>query len=293
MSSMNIGFIGFGEVGSTFSGVFVEHDIKVRIYDVLQEESKGEEIIRSRIPSPEIELTQLSDLVESSDVIFSTVTTQVALDVAISVEKHLSPNKTYIDLNSTSPVVKRDIGKIIDRAGAEYIEGAILGAVGASGESTRILLSGHTAKEVATILKSSGLNTTFFSQEIGKASQFKMLRSIFSKGVEALLLEMMVAGYRAEIDQELWRDINSFMDSHPFEDIASNWISSHGVAYERRYFEMIQVVETVQDLGVNPLMSSATVSLFKRSMDTELGNYFKKKPDNHMKVIAQFSNITK
>jgi 3-hydroxyisobutyrate dehydrogenase-like beta-hydroxyacid dehydrogenase len=148
-------------------------------------------------------------------------------------------------------------------------------------------MGGRRAQEVADSLSGFGLNTSFYSHEIGKASAFKMLRSIFSKGVEILLLEMLVAGRRAGIDGDLWRDISGFMDSRPFEAIGSNWVRSHAVAHERRYYEMLQVVETMREMGVEPVITKGTLAVFKRSLDMEMGDEFREKP-NTMDAVIEF-----
>jgi hypothetical protein len=63
--------------------------------------------------------------------------------------------------------------------------------------------------------------------------------------MEALLLELLIAGRRAGIDEELWKDITELMSKTPFEKTASNWVQTHAVACERRYYEMLQVIETM------------------------------------------------
>ncbi|MCP5118598.1 MAG: NAD(P)-dependent oxidoreductase, partial [bacterium] len=138
-----------------------------------------------------------------------------------------------------SPSIKVEIGRTISRSGADFVEGAILGAVGASGADTRILTGGNRGPEAAETLTHLGLRVSFFSSEIGKASTFKMLRSIFSKGFEAVILELLIAGKRAGIEEELWKDVCEFMDQNPFERVAANWTRTHTVAHERRYHEMV------------------------------------------------------
>ena len=103
---------------------------------------------------------------------------------------HLKSGKLYIDLNSTAPDVKVKIAEIIQPTGADFVEGAILGAVGVTGAKTRILTAGEKGKDTAQTLSELGLNVSYYGPNIGQASMFKMLRSIFSKGLEALMLEL-------------------------------------------------------------------------------------------------------
>jgi 3-hydroxyisobutyrate dehydrogenase-like beta-hydroxyacid dehydrogenase len=284
MSTYTIGFIGFGEVGSAFSAVLASKGVNVLLYDVLQEDPNGINILRKRISRPRIEISKLPDLVNQSNIILSTVTTDVALEAAQSVALYLRQQQTYIDLNSVSPETKMDIGQVIEETGADFVEGSILGAVGVSGAATRILLAGRHAQMAADTLNSIGLNAKYLSPDVGKASQFKMLRSIYSKGLEVLLLEMMVAAYTVGIEEELWNDIVHFMTVNAFEDVASNWIRTHGVAYKRRYHEMLQVLEEIKRLGIEPIMSSATLRFFFRSYDLKLEDHFKEQPSDPAEV---------
>jgi hypothetical protein len=99
---------------------------------------------------------------------------------------------------------------------------------------------------------SSGLNARFYSEEIGKASMFKMLRSVFSKGMEALLLEFLVAAERGGIRADLWNEVTTLFANQPFEKVALNWVRSHSGAHERRGHEVEQVAEVLRGLGVEP-----------------------------------------
>jgi len=285
MTLIKIGFIGFGEVASIFSKEVSYKGAEIRIYDVLISKKGGLEIIKKRILNDNIQINSLEEVIIKSDYILSTVPSQFAKNVAKECAEHLKPNKVYIDLNSTSPFVKIEISRIIQSSKADFVEGAILGAVGVTGSKTRILTTGEKGGKVAEIFTNLGLNVSYYSPEIGKASMFKMLRSIFSKGLEALILECLIAGKKAGIEKDLWDDITDFMSRKPFDQIAANWIQTHALAYERRYHEMAQVVETIKELNIDPIMTSATKDFFKRSLSLGLKEAFSQKPNSSEEVI--------
>jgi 3-hydroxyisobutyrate dehydrogenase-like beta-hydroxyacid dehydrogenase len=159
---------------------------------------------------------------------------------------------------------------MLHASGLNFVEGAILSAIGVSGAKSRILLCGDKADFVATTLSRRGLNAGYYSAEIGRASAFKLLRSIFSKGVEALLLETRLAARQAGLDGEVWEEIVHTMDAHDFAEIGGNWMRSHGTAHARRYHEMVQVEALVRDLGIEPTMTKATTAFFERSTRVHL-----------------------
>jgi len=285
MPSIKIGFIGFGEAASIFSKEMSNKGAEIRVYDILITQKNGLEIIRSRILNNNIQINSLKEVIIKSDYILSTVPSQFAKNVAKECAEHLKPNKVYIDLNSTSPFVKIEIGRIIESSKADFVEGAILGAVGITGPKTHALTTGEKGKEVAEIFTNLGLNFSYYSPKIGKASMFKMLRSIFSKGIEAMLLEFLIAGKKAGMEKDLWKDIISFLSEKSFDKIAANWMQTHVLAYERRYHEITQVIETMKELGIEPIMTSGTEAFFRRSLSLELKENFLKKPDSFEEVI--------
>jgi 3-hydroxyisobutyrate dehydrogenase len=290
MARIKVGFIGYGEVGSTFAKTMLEKGAEIAVYDILLSQTEGERIIQSRLKADGIHFCSLIELIEKSEYILSAVTTQTAKDVAKACKEHLKQNQIYIDLNSTSPKEKVHLSKIIEVSGCHFVEGAILGAVGATGSKTRILVTGEKGKQVAETLTKLGLNVSYYAPEIGKASMFKMLRSIFSKGLENIILELLVAGKRAGIEKDLWEDIIDFMSQKSFATIASNWVQTHAVAYERRYHEMVQVVETMLEIGIEPIMTVGTEAFFKRSLSLGFQEKFSEKPDSFEAVVDFMEN---
>lgn len=279
MESTKIGFIGFGVVGRTFSQVIAQNGAQVYYYDVVGEDHE--------VAGPSF--LPVEDLTRTCDIVISTVVPHAALDVAKQASALLEPGKTYADFNSTSPSVKLRIAETIQKSHADFVEGAILSAVGAVGARASILVSGPTAETFAQTLNRLGLiNVKCFSPRYGDASMVKMLRSIFSKGVECLLVEMLTAGKRAGVDSYLWKDIVSFMSENPFETVAENWIKTHVTACGRRCHEMTQVVETLEELGVDPVMTKATETFFRRSVAMEPHRQFPEGPDSIESVVEFF-----
>ena len=285
-----IGITGFGEVGTVFSTALAERGAEIYAYDLLLTQTDGLAKLQDRKRIEGIQICSLEEMIGSCDLILSTVTTQAAREVARECAKRLSGEKTFVDLNSTSPSVKVEIHGIIQTSGANFVEGAILGAVGATGAQTKILTAGRRGQKVADILNDHGLNVVHYSEEIGKASMFKMLRSIFSKGIENVIIELLIAGKRAGIEKDLWEDITDFMSRKSFDHIASNWVQTHALAYERRYHEMVQVLETMREIGVDPVMTSATEAFFKRSLTLGFEEKFPEKPASFEQVIEFMEN---
>ena len=95
--------------------------------------------------------------------------------------------------------------------------------------------------------------------EVGAAAAIKMVRSVMIKGIEALTLECFLAAARAGVVDEV---AASLKNNYPGLDWSKvipynlERMASHG---ERRAAEMEEVAATLRELGVEPLMTSATV----------------------------------
>jgi 3-hydroxyisobutyrate dehydrogenase-like beta-hydroxyacid dehydrogenase len=256
---MRVAFIGFGEVAAAFSGALAARGAKISAYDVRMEKREAAERLG-------VSFTNLSEALQGATYVLSTVTTSVARQAAEQCARHLRSGQTYIDLNATEPALKKEVGEIVSVAGAAFVEGAILGAIGVTGARTEILLGGpHARRAERELAGELGLNARFYSEEIGKASMFKMLRSVFSKGMEALLIEFLVAGERAGIRADLWNEVTGLFATQPFENVALNWVRTHAGAHERRYHEVKQVAAVLRALGIEPTITAATEAFFARS----------------------------
>jgi len=287
---MRVAFIGFGEVASALSAALAARGAEITAYDVLLEQPGGPEQLTARAAGNKVAFCGLVDALRGARYILSTVTTSVAQEAARRCVPHLGAGQSYVDLNATDPGVKLEIERIITPSGAAFVEGAVLGAVGVTGAKTEVLLGGPHARCAERELGGElGLNVRFYCEDIGKASMFKMLRSVFSKGLEALLIEFLVAGERAGIRDDLWREVTELMANHPFEKTAGNWVRSHATAHARRYHEMKQVANVLRQLGLEPTMTAATEAFFRRSGSLELHETFSAAPATMDEVVRFFN----
>lgn len=282
----SIGIIGFGTVGAVLAEIFTTSGIAVVVYDILMEDPIHDKAITNKAIKYNAALVSLPDLISQSKYVISTVTTQIAEEIAHQCLPYLKEDQFYLDCNSTSSGIKINIQKIIESGKAHFIEGVIINAVHPGDATIEMLTGGKKGEDIADFLQQNNIKARFYAKEVGKASLFKMLRSIFSKGVEVLIIEMLVAAKKAGIENNLWQEIISFMDSKSFEIIGESWIKSHAVAYERRCHEMEQVIDTMNELGVSPILTQATLQYFKQSITLDLKSFFPSAPSHADEVIT-------
>jgi 3-hydroxyisobutyrate dehydrogenase-like beta-hydroxyacid dehydrogenase len=188
------------------------------------------------------------------------------------IKAHLFGKPYVLDVNSVSPGRKQETAKLLGDA-ARYVDVAVLAPIYPARHKTPMLIAGADAEAIAPLLASLGMRTSIAGAEIGAAAAIKMVRSVMIKGIEALTLECFLAAARAGVIDEV---AASMKNNYPGIDWAKvvpynlERMASHG---ERRAAEMEEVAETLRELGVEPLMTNATV---KRQR--EMGQIGKREP---------------
>ena len=285
MTPRRFGLLGHGVVGSLLVRLLREHQATVTAYDVLLDRESTASQMQHKILATGARPATLEETVRECEFVISVTTTQSCRDAAVQASRCLRAGQTYCDFASISPRGKREIAALVEATGALFVEGAILGAVGSSGTCPEILLGGTAAVQAAEVLREYGLRTRFYSPEIGRASAFKMIRSVFSKGMETLLIEALVAARRAGLLDEVWTEIKATLAPGRVERTLETWIRSHAISSERRYCEMLEVNRFLEELDLEPLLIPAAAGIFRRSNDLGIAAAFEHEPDSFVKVI--------
>ena len=112
-------------------------------------------------------------VVGASDVVVSVCPPHAALDVARSVADH-GYSKLYVDGNAVSPATSREIARIVEAAGATYVDGGIIGPPPDKPGTTRLYLSGGSSARVKALFEGGPLEAIVLPGELTAASAFKM-----------------------------------------------------------------------------------------------------------------------
>jgi 3-hydroxyisobutyrate dehydrogenase-like beta-hydroxyacid dehydrogenase len=285
VTSRSFGLLGHGVVGSLLVRLLRERQAMVTAYDVLLEGESTASEMQQKIRASGARPATLEETVRETEFVISVTSTQSCRDAAVRACRYLRAGQTYCDFPSTSPGVKSEISALIEATGALFVEGAILGAVGSSDTCPEILLGGTAAAQAAEVLREYGLRTRFYSAEIGRASAFKMIRSVFSKGMETLLIEALVAARRAGLLDEVWTEIKATLAPGRVERTLETWIRSHAISSERRYCEMLEVQRFLEELDLEPLLIPAAAEIFRRSNRLGIATAFNREPESFVEVI--------
>ena len=252
-------FIGFGEAGQAIaSGLRQAGTGRISAWDILFPQPAGEPLRQAGEAIGVRCTSSAADAVREAEIVVSAVTAAASIEAAQSVKTHLAGRPFLLDINSVSPGRKQETAKLVGET-ARYVDVAVLAPIHPARHQTPMLLAGPHAAAVAPILAALGMRATIAGIEVGAAAAIKMVRSVIVKGIEALTLECFLAAARAGVVDEV---ANSLKNNYPGLDwskIVPYNLERMAVHGERRAAEMEEVAETLRELGVEPLMTLATV----------------------------------
>jgi 3-hydroxyisobutyrate dehydrogenase-like beta-hydroxyacid dehydrogenase len=253
-------FIGFGEAGQAIAAGL--HDAgtveQMSAWDILFPKTEGAKLVHAAETIGVRRASSAADAVRDADIIIAAVTAASSVEAAKSVKAHLSGRPFFLDINSVSPGRKQDTVKLLGED-ARYVDVAVLAPIYPARHQTPMLLAGPHAEAISPSLAALGMRASIAGPETGAAAAIKMVRSVMIKGIEALTMECFVAAARAGVIDEV---AASLKNNYPGLDWAKvvpynlERMASHG---ERRAAEMEEVADTLRELGVEPLMATATV----------------------------------
>jgi 3-hydroxyisobutyrate dehydrogenase-like beta-hydroxyacid dehydrogenase len=148
------------------------------------------------------EVGSLEDAVRQSRVILSVVPPHSAVDVAKDVAA-AGFTGLYVDANAVAPDTARDIGRVIEAAGARFVDGGIIGPASRKPGAARIYLSGQAAGDVASLFSAGPIDAIVLDGPAGAASAVKMAYAGWNKGSQALLAAIRAFAIAQDVDAAL------------------------------------------------------------------------------------------
>ncbi|WP_250514496.1 NAD(P)-dependent oxidoreductase [Caballeronia sp. INDeC2] len=134
------------------------------------------------------------DSLAACEFVLSIVPPAVAIDTAkrmVSVLERASVRPLYIDCNAINPDTVREIERVLEPAGAPFVDGAIIGMP----SSPKFYMSGPHAGRTQP-LADAGLAVRVLDGPVGAASALKMSYAGITKGLTALGSAMSLAAMR-------------------------------------------------------------------------------------------------
>ena len=252
---MIIAFIGLGEVGSTYASGLAKNGATVKGYDLKFHSDGLEQFLPCKEAGVEL-VDSPKALIEGSDIIIAVTSCTQAMETAEMYKPFLTKNQRYVELNSTVPQLVNEVEKFLGGC-CTFVDGSTLCSPSQFGVATPITMAGPAGEGTAKDLNSYGMNIRYLGNENGQASAFKVIRSIFTKGLESVLIESMTAARFYGVEDDIFASIVSFLADEPTDETLALMVRTNVLHSKRRGDEICEINEMLKSEGLDHKMSEA------------------------------------
>ncbi|MFK8053864.1 MAG: DUF1932 domain-containing protein [Woeseiaceae bacterium] len=254
----HVAIIGFGEVGQRLAADLLPRGVKVSAFDVRFEAADSAPSRAVQKMADVRRGTCARDAIADCQMVISAVTAGQSQIAAVVVANDIEDGVWFVDLNSVSPMTRAASASEITTAGGCFVECAVMSPIQPHGIGSPMLLGGEHATDFYPLAQQLGFErASVYSSQLGRASAAKMCRSVIIKGLEALVTESMLSARQHGVESIVIDSLENLLPGVDWTQHAQYLISrsiAHGM---RRAEEMQQVVQTLQEVNVAPLMSEA------------------------------------
>jgi 3-hydroxyisobutyrate dehydrogenase-like beta-hydroxyacid dehydrogenase len=283
-----IGFIGFGEAAYWIAkGLGGAGITNLAAFDINAATPVLGDVIQQRARESGTDLVDSARAVASrSEIILSAVTAAAARQAGEGAAHHLETRHLYVDINSVAPSVKQAVDRAVSASGARFVESAVMAAVPGKGHQAPMLLCGAGARAFAERMTPYGMRLELLDRPVGSAAAVKMFRSVIHKGLEALLLECVLAAEPYGAAERVFASLDQSFPGMNWNATAHYLIGRAALHAQRRAHEMEEVARTLSDLGIEPIMASATAQRMQWCADQDLTTVFGgREPESYQDVV--------
>lgn len=257
--TMRVGFVGFGALAQAFAAGLTDggaQDIVAYLRpsgDGASAQARAERLAAAGVRS----CSSIGELVRTADVVVCAVPAAAAAEVAEAVVGHLTRGAIYVDPAPLAPSQKLALAGRVGDAGAEYVDVAVLGTVNVDRHTVQMMAAGAGAARWAAFAEPYGFRVSVLDGAPGQASLVKLLRSVYMKGRDALILEMLVAARRYGLEDTVVASIGGAAEQVSFAELTTRVMGSLSLYAQRRSDELAASAELVAQTGLDPLVAAA------------------------------------
>jgi 3-hydroxyisobutyrate dehydrogenase-like beta-hydroxyacid dehydrogenase len=205
------------------------------------------------------------EAIGGADLVLVCVPGTACVEVAERAAPLLRQGTVWADLSTAAPEAKEAAARAV--APARYADVAVLGTAVASGGQVPLLASGEGANELAGAATALGLVVEAFSGPPGAAARVKLLRSVYMKGRDALVAEMMAAARAHGLDGVVAGSIRGPGEEVAFPELSARILSSLERHAARRADELAAAADLLRATGVEPVATEGAERRLRRAAD--------------------------
>lgn len=253
---MVITVFGLGEAGSLIAADLAGAGAEVHGYDPADVPTPAG-VTRHEVPATAVKGSRL--------VIAATAAADAQRAIA-QAWNEMRRGTIYADLSTAPPGLKGDLADTAALRGLPFADVALMAPVPGNGLSTPSLASGPGAEGYAGVVGAMGARVEVISERSGDAAARKLLRSVVTKGLAALVIESLAAADAHGETEWAWEHLVDLVASAD-ESFIGRLISGTPHHVDRRLIEMESARAFLEALGVDPTMTSATVESLRKIRD--------------------------
>jgi 3-hydroxyisobutyrate dehydrogenase-like beta-hydroxyacid dehydrogenase len=281
----DVAFLGFGELGSALAGRLGRTGHAVRAWSRAPCDAAGVEALRARRSAAGVRpAASVREAVSGAAAVLVTAPAGAAEALAAEAGPHLDGDALYADLSAAPPPTKRAGAARLAERGVRYVDVAVLGTVAVSGWATPMLASGEGAVAFRELV--AGLDVRAIDAPAGDAALVKLLRSVYMKGRDALVAEMLLGARRYGLEDVLLESIGGPGEQVPFRALSDRVMTGLAVHAGRRAEELASSVEVLREAGVDPIATEAGAARLRTLAELGLREAFRgQRPENARAVL--------
>lgn len=180
---MRVAVLGLGEAGSIYAA-----DLSARGASV-----RGTDLRVTTAPVGVDRVASVALAVRGADVVLSLVGASSADSVLDEALPAMERASVFVDMNTSGSDDKKRLATIAADRRILFVDAAIMAPVTRARVETPLLLSGSGVAALAPILTGLRIPVTDVGAEAGAAARLKLLRSVFMKGLAAVIVESVSA----------------------------------------------------------------------------------------------------
>ena len=230
--NMNIAFIGFGKVAYNLFNLIQSPDINFSTSKEKRSKDTIELIDKANITV----FDTFAQAAENADIVISANSPSNAVKAAEEYGKYC--NGIYLDLNNISPKTSFEISDLV----GNFVDGAIIGKI--DSKNPTLYLSGKKANEL--LFLNEFLDVKIISENIGDASNLKLLRSAYTKSLSVLLIETFRLAESLNLENEFF-DVLSLTEGDDFKDKSLSRIKNTIKSSKRKSEELEEILDYFND----------------------------------------------
>ncbi|TQC40042.1 NAD(P)-dependent oxidoreductase [Rhodococcus sp. WS4] len=260
---MKLAIIGCGEVGRLYARAASAH------FEVVLCDSRPAPAARELAADLGLPLHESAgEWLATVDRVWSCVTGDVAATVADLVSAHLRAGAMFVDMSTATPADKLSSAGNLSGRGVEYADAVIMGAIGLTGLGTALLVSGAAAAVVVEDFAAVGAPARALDGgRPGDAAALKLLRTVLTKGLEALGVECLVAAEKQGVRDELYR-VLADIDTQGLTSFLNAVVRTHLLHAERRSHEVERAVAQLDQAHLPSSVLAGSYGLYERTVQS-------------------------